>query len=134
MQTVHDAAVYILHMPSASPGVPAHSLLARTTSELRAHIGLLRTNSSARLVLIARLLPEPGTVDPYVETIARLRDLSLHQLANEREIEALEVIDMLNCVRDKTGRLMLVNKLRSRNNATGAFEIRYQAYANLHEL
>jgi hypothetical protein len=133
LQGVHDAAVYILHLPSASPGVPSQSVLSQMTAELRAHIGVLRTNSSATLVLTARLLPEPGTVDPDVEVIARLRDLSLVQLTNEQDIEAAEVINMLNSVRDSLGRLVLASKLCSGNNATVAFEIRYQAYADRHD-
>ena len=133
-QTVHGAAVYILHLPSASPGVPKASLLAQVTDELRAHIGVLRANKSATLVLTARLLPEPGTMDPSMEAIARLRDLSVVQLANEPEMEALDVMDMLNSVRDGTGRLVLVNKFRSRHNPIVAFEIRCQAYTDRHEV
>ena len=133
-QSVYDAAVYILRLPSRSPGVPSHSLPTRIIAELRAHIGVLRASSCATLVLTARLLPEPGTVGPDVEAIARLRDLSLLQLANEREIEIMELMDMLNSVKDSIGRLVLVNKLRSRDNATVALEVRYQAYADRHEL
>ena len=133
-QTVHGAAVYILHLPSASPGVPKASLLAQITDELRAHIGVLRANKSATLVLTARLLPEPGTMDPSIEAIGRLRDLSVVQLANEPEIEALDVMDMLNNVRDETGRLILVNNFRSRHNPIAAFEIRCQAYTDRHEV
>lgn len=129
-QNIEDAAVYILHLPSPSPTVPLSSLPARIVAELRAHIGVLRARSSVTLVLVARLLPEPGDVDPDVEAKARLRDLSLLQLANEREMEMLELMDILNSVRDSTGRLVLVNKLRSRNNATVAFEVRYQLYAD----
>ena len=97
---------------------------------MSAHIGVLRASSRATLILIARLLPEPGTVDPNVEAIARVRDLSLLQMANEREIEMVELIDMLNGVRDSMGRLVVVNKLRSRNDATIAMEVRYQAYGD----
>ena len=133
-QSVYDAAVYILRLPSPSPAMPSESLPARIIAELRAHIGVLRASSCATLVLTARLLPEPGTVDPDVEAIARLRDLSLLQLANEREMEMLELMDILNSVRDSMGRLVLVNKLRSRNNATVAFKVQYQAYADHHDL
>lgn len=134
LQSVYDAAVYILHLPSPSPGVPSLSLPAQIIAELKAHIGVLCASSRATLVLTARLLPEPDTVDPDVEATARLRDLSLLQLANEREIEMLELMDMLNSVRDGMGRLVLVNKLRSRSSATVAFEVRYQTYADHHEL
>lgn len=133
-QSIYDAAVYILRLPSRSPGVPSHSLPARIIAELRAHIDVLRMSSGATLVLTARLLPEPSTVGPDVEAVARLRDLSLLQLANEREIEMLKLMDMLNSVRDSMGRLVLVNKLSSPNNATVALEVRYQAYADRHDL
>ena len=130
LQIVHDAAVYILHVPSPSPGLTSHSLAARITAELRAHIDVLRANSSATLVLTARLLPESGTVGLDVEAMARLRDLSLLQLANEREIEMSELMDMLDSVSDSMGRLVLVNKFRSGNSATVALRVRYQAYAD----
>lgn len=133
-QSVYDAAVYILRLPLPMPGMPSGSLSARIIAELRAHIGVLRANSCAELVITACLLPESDTMDPDVEAIARLRDLSLLQLANEREIKLSELMDMLNSVRDDTGRLVLVNKLHSRNNATVAFRIQYQAYTNRHEL
>ncbi len=134
LQSVYDAAVYILRLPSPSPEMPSGSLPAQFIAELRAHIGVLRASSCAELVITAHLLPEPGTVDPNIEAIARLRDLSLFQLANEREFEMLELMDILNSVRDNMGRLMLVNKLRSHNNATVAFKVQYQAYADRHEL
>lgn len=130
-QSVYDAAVYILRLPSPSTGVPSHSLSAHIIAELKAHIGVLRASSYATLVLTASLLPEPGTVDPIVEAKARLRDLSLLQLANEREIEILELMEMLDSVRDSTGRLVLVKKHCSRDNAMVAFEVRYQTYADL---
>ena len=133
-QTVYDAAVYIIRLPSPSPEMPSGSIPAQFIAELRAHIGVLRASSSAELVITAHLLPEPGTVDPDIEAVARVRDLSLLQLANEREFEMLELLDILNSVRDNMGRLILVNKLRSRNNATVAFKVQYQAYADRHEL
>ena len=134
LQSFYGAAIYILRLPSPSPAAPSHSLPPRIIAELRAHIGVLRASNGATLVLTARLLPEPGTVDPDVEATARLRDLTLLQLANEREVEMSQLIDMLNSVRDSMGRLVLVNKLRSRSNATVAFEVRYQPYSNRHEV
>lgn len=133
-QSVYDAAVYILRLPLPSTGVPSQSLPSHIIAELKAHIGVLRASSCATLVLTASLLPEPGTVNPIVEAKARLRDLSLLQLANEREIEILELMEMLNSVRDSTGRLVVINKHRSRDNAMVAFEVRYQTYADRQEI
>jgi len=82
------------------------------------------------LVLVLRALPEPGTVDPDVESMARLRDLSLMQLANERELELGELADMVNSAVDGVGRLFVVNKLRSRGCATVALGVKYQTFTD----
>lgn len=132
-QTV-EAAVYVLRLPTPSPSMPSHSLPARIISELRAHLGVLRANSTATLIITPPLLPEPGTVDADIEAIARVRDLSLLQLANERELEMSELVDMLNSVRDSMGRLVVVNKLQSRNNVTVALGVKYQAYGDHQDL
>jgi hypothetical protein len=125
VQVVKDAAVYILRLTTPSPSPPAQIL-----AELSAHLGVLRANALATLILAPPLLPEPGTVDPDVEAMARLRDLSRLQLTNECGLELDELIEMINSVHDSRGRLVVVNKLRSRNSATVALGVRYQAYAN----
>ena len=132
-QTVKDAAVYIIHLPAPSAGTPSHTFPARILAELRAHLGVLRANrTSVTLILAPRLLPEPGTVDPDVEAIARLRDLSQLQLANEHEMEMGELVEMVNSVHDSMGWLVVANKLRSRNGITVALGIKYWAYADKH--
>lgn len=85
-------------------------------------------------MLTARLLPEPGSVDADIEGLARVRDLSLLQLANEREMEIGELMDILDSVRDSMGKLVLVNKLCGRGNAMVALEVRYQAFAEGREV
>lgn len=62
------------------------------------------------------------------EASARLRDLSLLQLANEREIDLSELMNMLNSVSDSMGRLVVVNKIRSRESVVVVLEVRYQVY------
>lgn len=79
-------------------------------------------------MLTALVLPAPGTVDPNAEAAARLRDLSLLQLANGRQAEMAEMIDMLTGVRDSSGGLVLTNDIRSASTPLVAFEVRYQAY------
>ena len=116
VQAVKDAAVYILRLT--------------TLSELTAHLGVLGANNMATLILAPPLLPEPGTVDPDVEAMARLRDLSRLQLTNECGLELGELIEMVNSVHDSRGRLVVVNKVRSRNSATVALGVKYQAYAD----
>lgn len=133
-QNVEGAAVYVLRLPSPSPTAPPRSLPPQITAELKAHLGVLCVSSTSRLILTARLLPETDIVDGEVAVMARLRDLSLLQLANDHELEMSEFLNMLNSVGDGVGRLILVNKLFAWNNATVAFEVRYQAYADSHEL
>ncbi|KAL4872640.1 histidine phosphatase superfamily [Aspergillus spectabilis] len=105
-QPISDASVYILHLPSPSPTTPFGTLAARIIAELRAHLDVLHLNPSATLILTPRLLPDPGAVNPDVEATARLRDLSLLQLANEREVELAELLGILNTVSDSMGRML----------------------------
>lgn len=129
-QTISNAAVYILHVPPLSSNIPSSSMPAQIIGELRAHLHVLSANSSATLFLAARLLPELGNVDPNVEAPARVRDLSLFQLANEREMEVSELVEIVNSVNDSGGRLIVASKLRSRNNVTVALSVKYQAYGS----
>ena len=133
-QNVEGAAVYVLRLPLPSPTAPPRSLPPQITAELKAHLAVLRASSTSRLILTARLLPETGIVDAESAVTACLRDMTLLQLANDRELEVSEIMNMLNSVGDSVGRLVLINKQRARNNATVTFEVRYQAYADSHEL
>lgn len=124
-QLVKDAAAYIIRLTT-----PSTSLAAQIIPELNAHLSVLRSNRLATLILAPPLLPEPGTVDPDVEAMARLRDLCCLQLHNECELELDELIDMVTSVRDSRGQLVVVNKLRSSDGATMALGIKYHAFAD----
>ncbi len=124
-QSVQDAAIYILRLECLS-----HSLAATIQTELRAHLTVLSGNPSATLILALRLLPEPGTVDSHVEAMARLGDLSRLQLTNNGDLELDEVIELVNCIYDATGGLLVVNKLRSTNGLTVAVGVKYQAFSD----
>ena len=102
--------------------------MSQAASELSAHVEVLRANPTSRLMLTALVLPAPGTVNVDTEAAARLRDLSLLQLANGRQAESTEMVDVLNGVRDGAGGLVLTNEIRSTNSPLVAFEVRYQAY------
>lgn len=126
LQTVKDAAVYMLRAPS-----PPHSLGQdremgeHILAELRAHLGVLRTNATVTFVLALRPLPDPGSVGVDVEATACVRDLSKMQLTNEREMQVREVVQMVDSVQDGVGRLAVVNKLLSPNSATVALVVKY---------
>jgi hypothetical protein len=127
-QLILDASIYILHLPQPSPITPFAVLTPLIATELRVHLDVLRVNPTATLILTPRLLPEPASVDPDAEATARLRDLALLQLANEREIGLEEWIAILNSVSDNMGRLVVVNKIRSRESTSVLLEVRYQAF------
>ncbi|KAF7593896.1 hypothetical protein BBP40_010598 [Aspergillus hancockii] len=119
---VVDAAAYILHLPSALCG----SGRSRVLLDLQAYCPILAANRRAMLILTARMLPAPGTVDREIETTARVRDLTLFQLGAERDPEVSEVMELVGAVGDAQGRLVIVDRLRARNNVAVALAVKYQ--------
>ena len=129
-QAVKDASVYVLQ-PSLSPfsadGCISYDLL---TAELQLHFNVLRTNQSALLIVSPTLLPEPGSVTLDVEVQARLRDFASLQLENESALEVPELMRIVESIGDRSGRLVLTNRLRSRNGATIALTLMYQSVSD----
>jgi hypothetical protein len=126
-QTIKDAAVYLVRL-STSTVVPIRS---RIVSELRAHLGILEANRTALLFLTLPLLPEPGTTPAQFERLARLRDLSLLQLAGNGNMTLQELIDLVDSVHDGDGGLAIVKKIHAPNSASIGIGIRYQAAMRL---
>ncbi|KAM0794061.1 hypothetical protein BDR22DRAFT_895535 [Usnea florida] len=125
-QPVDDAAVYILHLPDPFLSPPSSTTVsAQITAELRAHCSVLRPNSAAALVLVARLVPDaPGTMDADVESLARMHDLCLLQMTNGRALETAQLLELVDSVRDGAGRgLVVVNRLASRRHYIVALEV-----------
>ncbi|KAH6722846.1 hypothetical protein BKA61DRAFT_726844 [Leptodontidium sp. MPI-SDFR-AT-0119] len=125
-QSVTNAAVYILHLP------PSRNLLQ---AQIKEYMEVLRASSGVMILLTFRLLPEPGTrsadrCDPDIESVARGRDLSMLQLANESEMEMAEVLDMVDLARDGLGKLVVTDRIRSRKGLVVALVVKHQAYAN----
>ncbi|GIK06080.1 hypothetical protein Aspvir_010198 [Aspergillus viridinutans] len=130
-QHIQDAAIYIINFPLPIPGVLSSSITARIETELRAHLHALRMSQSATLVLTAPALPEQGTMSTEVAVLTRIRDLSFLQLADEREPEISELINLVNGVGDSEGKFVVVNKVKSvASNGAIALEVKYQAYAD----
>jgi hypothetical protein len=53
-----------------------------------------------------------------------VRDLTLLRLANEREAEVAEFVDLVSQMGDSVGRLVVVNRLRARKNLTVALAVK----------
>ncbi|KFZ03028.1 hypothetical protein V502_11292 [Pseudogymnoascus sp. VKM F-4520 (FW-2644)] len=136
-QTVRDAAVYILYKPpsssrlfSSQPGAAPGCFRTWITTELKAHIGVLSAGDGTLIISTGPVLPEPGTVNAEIEAVARLRDLSSFQLFNEHEIEMLELVELVNSVGDGSGKLVVVNQLRSRKKVIVALCVKYRPVFN----
>ncbi|KAK4175376.1 hypothetical protein QBC36DRAFT_190046 [Triangularia setosa] len=130
-QLVRNAAIYILHLPSPSPSLKWSTIATHAVAELTAHVDVLRANPGSRLILTALVLPPPGTVDVEIEAAARLRDISLLQLSNGRHAEKVEVVDLLNGIRDSSGGFVVTDEIRCPSSPFVALEIRYQSYDDL---
>lgn len=127
-QIIKDAAVYLLSF--ASPTLSLSRLRAHVSRELRAHVGILSVNPAARLVLEITLLPEPGYASSSVERSARVFDMSLFNLMNDQVMELKDVVELVESVRGSNGRLVVGNKIFSRDKAICALEISYQVQPN----
>lgn len=119
LQSVADAAVYILHLGQ-------HGAIL---SELRAHFEPLR-QGAILLVLTTRLLPERGgPAGLRVEAVARSRDLVLRHLREEGEMELVDLVEQVGRVYDSKGKLVVAKKLLSANHLTVALVVSYQSHA-----
>lgn len=129
-QPVTDASVYIFRLPllCPSPSVPSQTLPIRITGELRAHLGVLRANPRSMLILTTRQLPDSGTIDPKLEALARLGELSVLQLTNERALRIDELVALLEGIEDGTGRLAVIKKMLSSDRTTVALVVKHQSF------
>ncbi|KAJ2980498.1 hypothetical protein NQ176_g2602 [Zarea fungicola] len=114
------AAVYVLHPPSS---------LTELHAELQVHLSLLRIRNSSMILVTTKVLPETESAEPFPNAaIARARDLTLHQMANEEELEMPALRDTIDTVRDAAGKMMVVHTLRSRIGVIVALVIKYQLF------
>lgn len=128
-QPVRDAIVYVFHLNGFGNGGLGATALERIQSELQQLVDVLRTNSSATLVLTSGLIPDLGSIGARAEARARLRDMTLFQLTNQQDNEVGEILAMLSTLSDMAGRLVLVNKNCLPRTGDLALELKYQAFA-----
>jgi hypothetical protein len=137
-QTVRDAAVYALRVPYDFPVVSASAQTrpARLRAELEAHLGVLRENDAARLIFTTRLLPchsdtaddkQGNDLQPGLDAAKGLVfDMSLLQLADDRELEVADLRELVRSVGDGNGHLELEDKLQVHSASRDrAFEVRF---------
>ncbi|KAL4784876.1 hypothetical protein BJX76DRAFT_367276 [Aspergillus varians] len=125
-QTVIGPAIYVLRVSSPSPIQPWETLRGQTIMELQAHLHVLRTQPSSRLILTALVLPLPGVLDQGTEAMVRLRDISLLQLSKERQPSKAEIINLVTGIRDSAGGLALSREIHTPSSAAIGLEVRYQ--------
>jgi hypothetical protein len=135
-QTVRDAAVYALRVPYDFPIGSAQTRPARLRAELEAHLGVLRENNAARLIFTTRLLPchsdaaddkQSNDLQPGLDAAKGLVfDMSLLQLADDRELEVADLRQLVRSVGDGNGHLVLEDKLQVHSASRDrAFEVRF---------
>ena len=94
------------------------------------HLAFLQAGIGIMIILTTALLPEPGGIaDRQVEAVARSRNLTLLQLASGDEMELIELLQMIDTVRDSVGKLVVTNKARLGNNLIVALVVKYQVHA-----
>lgn len=140
-QPLQDASVYILHLASPSITQPTrNTLLDTVANQLAIHLPILRQNPLARIVLLARVLPEIATpseasnngkpngsaapVSPHC--IALYRNLVFHQLTGGRDHERVDVLACVRRTSDAQGALVVTNEVRGADGVgMMAVEIQY---------
>lgn len=140
-QTVLNSAMYVLLFPGSSPLLPRSELSSRILAELQLHSTILAT-SQARLILIVRnvrQIPAEETcltkdMNLELESRARLRDLSRWQLDNDRDMDIIEVLEIVDQVWDSVGGLKVVDRKSSQDGSTVSLELRYQTFAGRDQL
>ncbi|KAK5633968.1 hypothetical protein RRF57_009682 [Xylaria bambusicola] len=128
LQTVLDAAIYIVHLDIASLAAPSTQVPARIVTELRANVGVLRANRQATFLLIMSPVLSSGSVAPDIQATSRLRDLAQWQLANGRGMDTEEFLKLLNGMGDSMGRFVVVDQYSAPNSALGVLEVRFQPH------
>lgn len=128
VQPVTDATVYVLRLTSTTTTTTAPSPCspAQVVAELNAHVGALRANAAATLILTAPLLPEPGAVRPDAEARARLGNLCCLQLTGQYGMELSELLRLVGRAGDESGRLVVASRLRCPNSDMVALGVKYQ--------
>ena len=106
---------------------------AQGKPQLALHLPILKEYPLARIVLLARVLPE--TVSPVVaesdtegstRSLALYHNLALHQLTGGRDHERADVLAVVHRTCDADGVLVVTNEVRGADNANiVAFEIQY---------
>ena len=134
-QSFQGASAYIMQLASPTLTQPAREqFLDSIRRQLAAHLSILRHNPLARVVLIARVLPElaNGTSEAASvakvssESLASYRNLAFYQLTGGRDHERGDILDCVGSTADADGTLVVTNEiLSSRDAGLTAFEIHY---------
>lgn len=134
-----NGSVYVLSFPAASPLLPSRELCSRITTELQSHLAIV-ANSQAIILLVVRSVglrdeeSQANDENLEMESPARMRDLSLWQLADDRNVKLSDILGLVGQVQDSIGSLEVTNRLSAPRGSTMVFEIRYQTHAKRAQL
>jgi 6-hydroxytryprostatin B O-methyltransferase len=95
------------------------------------HLGVLKANPSARLLIMDTVLPVSGSVSKNEEALLRVRDLAMVQAFNSKERELGEFEDLFERTRDAEGRLVLKNTFKPTESVMTVMEVAYERTVGL---
>ncbi|KAJ6127770.1 hypothetical protein N7471_008987 [Penicillium samsonianum] len=123
-QPIQNANVYLLRM------VLHNHVDDNAIRILTPLVQPLRSNPTARLLIIDTVIPEPGQVGVLDDALQRYRDLTMRQVFNTKERDLTEFQRILDATSDGAGRLAVQKVRRSPGSALSVIEVAYQSYAN----
>ncbi|KAL9044433.1 MAG: hypothetical protein Q9214_002428 [Letrouitia sp. 1 TL-2023] len=122
-QPLKDASVYLLRM------ILHDWPFAESILILKNHIGALKANPKARLVIMDTVLPDQaGSIGVVEEALLRVRDLAMIQTFNSKERELGEFVELFMQARDEDGCLVLERVTKPPGSLMSVMEVRYRTY------
>lgn len=123
-QPIRHANIYLLRMVLHNhPDSEAVQILTNL-------VPALKTNPSARLLIMDTALPDPGTTNAVDESLMRYRDMTMMQVFNTKEREVGEFKDILERAGDNEGNLVLKNIRSAHGSTLSMLEVGYQNHAD----
>ena len=92
------------------------------------HLGALKANPAARLIIMDTVLPPPGSISTVEEALLRVRDLAMIQAFNSKERELGEFIEIFAQAADEQGCLVLQNMVKPAGSVMSVMEVVYEPY------
>lgn len=121
-QPLKSAQIYLLRM--ILHDWPA----AEAVTILKNHLDVLKSNPSARLLIMDTVLPVPGSISRNEEALLRVRDLAMVQAFNSKERELSEFEDLFAQTKDQDGGLAMKRTFKPTGSVMTIIEVAYERH------